>query len=1393
MGGTSETERKGTGRRRRGGVRKGKAGGEGARSLEEKVAAAGGRSGYVPEETAARAAGTAQRLEAAAAALSERRRSFATPAASRSGAGAGGKFSLSSRSGRRDGGSSNAVKKDGVRPRNPYSQPSSSRRRRSAEASTPFRTPGSASKGAVPYRYVSHVVCAVSENMAGETCVSSVDAGRPTVLTATKQGNGKTYAETISALELLEPDEVLLNEGRRNSPLARKVLQLFGAADQEGVEAGTEGGHTFGSNPIDAERGRRSRAMAEGKGSAKYRRRFDRNRGGAFSSSTDGDDPGDDSSTSDRTDKGECHSTTVVKFVPRSYYDQTRGAELLRRITREGTCDASVAGEYILLSSAHAVLQYAQLCLGAAFARGSLDLSVNSGGSYRMTIDRATLLNLEVLSNARTGKGANSLIGTIDCTKTSVGSRLLRTNLVSPPTRVDTINARLDLVDAFLEDEEFFYVTMEHLQSLPDVDRMLAHMALVPKAGGGRGGKGGRSGLFGNGELTQARARMASRGIAALVCIKSTLGVIPTFARALHEQLKELDARDRQTRESSETAGESALGDKMSGEVASAGTDEEQNGDECRDSVGSVDESNTLGDEATFATNRSSLLLGLGSESPRQAPMSGESARHQLLRAILMTMKQSALREILDAVLDIFTESTTYSRNRHAMRHQECFALKPNTDGMMDVLRKAFLANVDDIYRLADEMAETYGMTVAVKETTARGYFLSIPADMADDLPDICIQPVKSGRFIHCTTEEVHSLNARSQENVQDLLLMTHERIQEVLNMARARYDALASLSDAIALLDLCHCFADNVASSKLPWCRPTVTDCDPCLHATSRKKSYSTGITHVGNGSGALAVRSGRYAIDVSSSGLMANSGGTFSSEFIPNDTYSSSFQNFTVITGVNGSGKSTYLKQIAIIVILAQCGSYVPAEEAFIPIRDRLCTRIGTCDDQEHNISTFMLEMKETAFICKNATKKSLILIDELGRATSNEDGVAIAWSVSEYLLVKRAMTFFVTHYPQLCKLADVYNNVQNQHLSASVPVGDTEGADGIKYSHKIMPGPCRAAADYGVEMLATCGWSGDVVGDARKVRAEVSGKLPDGALCEAEESSRDHQRKVIRKAESILSDFAKRLVALKESDGRLSMEAKRSFLEHLRKQILSSRHDNDLIVAIKNLLSDDVKTRERSPIPLRGARLFEAKHQIRQLSPGVTEISTGVLTNAHNGRGTEHTRKDAVSTARDMQDESHMEIDQKDISATKRQFPECDSTGRATDTDGSLRVTSSDTKSAVTTDDDPAGFRTDRMVDKVPSSDGKGAELFPKDDGKPAFSSFCSFKPPSLSVESNLGKAKAKVCDGPDEGGEIEGSESVLSSDSSSSSSSSSTSICSGEDEDDDDDQKDNDSSP
>jgi DNA mismatch repair protein MSH4 len=285
------------------------------------------------------------------------------------------------------------------------------------------------------------------------------------------------------------------------------------------------------------------------------------------------------------------------------------------------------------------------------------------------------------------------------------------------------------------------------------------------------------------------------------------------------------------------------------------------------------------------------------------------------MSAIIKAMKNPALGEVLDAVSDIFMESTNFSRSPNAMRHQECFALKSADDGLLDVLRKAFLSNVDDIYKKADEYAETYKIHVNVRYATSRGYYLSLPGETESTLPKIFIQPAKRANSINCTTEEVQSLNSRAQDNVNDLLLMTTERIKAVLDFARSNYDALASLSDAVALLDLCHSFADNVTLSKLPWCRPVITDGPDSLGGSNRHT---------------IVIRQGRYGIDVVDAWQTSDGPGAF----VPNDTYASEQKSFTLLSGANGSGKSTYLKQIGIIVVLAHCGSYVPAQQASIPV---------------------------------------------------------------------------------------------------------------------------------------------------------------------------------------------------------------------------------------------------------------------------------------------------------------------------------------------------------------------------------------------------------------------------------------------------------------------------
>jgi DNA mismatch repair protein MSH4 len=592
----------------------------------------------------------------------------------------------------------------------------------------------------------------------------------------------------------------------------------------------------------------------------------------------------------------------------------------------------------------------------------------------------------------------------------------------------------LELVDTFLGSADFFQIILEHLSHLPDVDRMLSAVALVPKIAS-----------TGGDEPTEQYVRVASKGIESLISIKTVLSALPSLVGALQEQLAELESRHTDA-------------------VAPRDAD-------------------------TVVTGRSSLLIGLGGNNNGNHLAPPRLERNHLLSAIIQVLANPELSIVLRLVTEIFTESTTHSRNALARQHQECFALRDRDDGVMSIMRRAYLANVDDIYKQADACAELYNIQVTVRYTTARGYFLAVPVCDGADLPLELLHPTKIGRSITCTTKEVASLNLRARDLVRDLLVMTHERMQEVMTTVRDNhYDPIASLCDAIALLDLCHSFADTVTLSQLLWCRPFVSD--QSHHDSS---ATTDGSVSVDSGT-SLMIRKGRYPINVSESGRALAGDGP--SDFVANDTFAADGKNFTVISGINGSGKSTYLKQIAIIVILAHCGSYVPAEQASIPIRDSLCTRIGNADDQEHNMSTFMQEMKEMAFICNTASSRSLILLDELGRATSNEDGVSLAWSVAEYLLKKRAMTFFVTHYPQLNRLADVYPNVNNVHLDASVTRGSNAS---IHYTHRVKTGACNVATDYGVELAAACGWMNDVVEDARSMETIAQARLPGDALCQ------------------------------------------------------------------------------------------------------------------------------------------------------------------------------------------------------------------------------------------------------------------------------------------------------
>nr|HMS39855.1 hypothetical protein [Pyrinomonadaceae bacterium] len=242
-------------------------------------------------------------------------------------------------------------------------------------------------------------------------------------------------------------------------------------------------------------------------------------------------------------------------------------------------------------------------------------------------------------------------------------------------------------------------------------------------------------------------------------------------------------------------------------------------------------------------------------------------------------------------------------------------------------------------------------------------------------------------------------------------------------------------------------------------------------LAQTATRRNYVCPTLHDGD---EIEIKDGRHPIVEA----------FISDDFIPNDLYlNNSTDRLLIITGPNMGGKSTILRQIAIIQILAQIGSFVPAQAAKLPIIDRVWTRVGASDDLSSGRSTFMVEMTETASILHNATAKSLILLDEIGRGTSTFDGLSIAWAVAEYLHNSpdhSAKTLFATHYHELTELAENLPGAKTYQVLASEKDGD------VVFLHKLKKG--KASKSYGIAVAKLAGLPNKVIERAKDVLAKL-----------------------------------------------------------------------------------------------------------------------------------------------------------------------------------------------------------------------------------------------------------------------------------------------------------------
>jgi DNA mismatch repair protein MutS len=356
------------------------------------------------------------------------------------------------------------------------------------------------------------------------------------------------------------------------------------------------------------------------------------------------------------------------------------------------------------------------------------------------------------------------------------------------------------------------------------------------------------------------------------------------------------------------------------------------------------------------------------------------------------------------------------------------------------------------------ERGRTGISSLKVKFNSIFGYYIEVSKPNLHLVPEDYERKqtlVGAERFTTPELKEYETKILDAQEKIVEIerRLFTELRTAIAGEAKRIRQTALA-LAEVDVLASLAH-----VAALR-NYCRPQFG----ASNAESR-----TGVA------GELEIVEGRHPV-IEQQEMAGGSG-----RFVPNDLYlNASTHTILLLTGPNMGGKSTYLRQTALIVILAQMGSFVPARSARLSVVDRVFTRIGASDNLARGRSTFMVEMTETAAILHTATARSLILLDEVGRGTSTYDGLAIAWAAVEFLHARvRAKTLFATHYFELTELAEQLAGVKNYHVS----VKETGG--GIVFLRKVEPG--AADRSYGIEVAKLAGLPNEVIARAREVLTE------------------------------------------------------------------------------------------------------------------------------------------------------------------------------------------------------------------------------------------------------------------------------------------------------------------
>jgi DNA mismatch repair protein MSH4 len=421
-------------------------------------------------------------------------------------------------------------------------------------------------------------------------------------------------------------------------------------------------------------------------------------------------------------------------------------------------------------------------------------------------------------------------------------------------------------------------------------------------------------------------------------------------------------------------------------------------------------------------------------------------ARSSMLEEIRNLCSSENVEAVRLLVNEVINEDTTYANQPLDLRNQRTYAVRSGVNGLLDVARQTYKEAMTDTLQHITDLSEEHGLSLQTKFDNVRQFYLRLNAEdlTQRNLPAVFINVFRKKDKVECQTMDILKGNQKISDATTEVILMSDKVVQDLIGNVREHMGSLFKICEGIAMLDMIASFAQLVTSQD--YVRPQLSD--------------------------TLAIRAGRHPIREKIQ----------NTKFIPNDIYATQQKRFQIVTGCNMSGKSTYIRSVAMISVMAQIGSFVPAQYATFPIIRQLFARISLDDNIEANVSTFAAEMREAAFILRNIDGQSMAIVDELGRGTSTRDGLAIAIAIAEALVQSRALVWFATHFRDLANIMAERNGVVNLHLAV-----EHSDQDKMEMLYRISSGAVQEE-HYGLKLAKVIPLPADVIEHAELVSATL-----------------------------------------------------------------------------------------------------------------------------------------------------------------------------------------------------------------------------------------------------------------------------------------------------------------